>query len=621
MQISNDLDVDIKQIRSSWPKWGKQEKAAIFLVTIFILIFCIQNIVYISHDSYKFTDFQLVHSMKYYFYLIKAPDIPSSITYPPITYLVSMPYFYVLGTSHHIARISLTIFWIIFLLAMFGIGYQYGGYYSGFTVMALCGSSPHVLEYSRLYFLDFPQAATTAMAFYFLLKTNWFRNRNYSILFGFCISLAFLVKWSAIFFMIIPILWYVIPLTFKSIKTVKTFIPLLLSTMVSIAGTILYYKWIVRQEHCPNFWSINFILSIIIPTGILFLITRMLEGAYKNDDNYAGSAEQGMINFNYSTLPVIFYTGAWFSWAGRGIVSRYIGESYQIVKYNDYYKRFFEFETSLKTLFSFIIILFIIGMIFMIIGKRKDMIILIPSSIVSFYLVFQLATYDIDPTRYLFPIIIFIAPICGFWVKYLGKAEKYVTLGITLLSMVSILAWTVIPGDLPIYYPVKFRLILPGEIIPMSILCTEAPDTEKIDFSGVINSMAPEKFNKNRISYYTIFTQKPDQKFGMTIKEGLELEVIRTGKIHGVTGTEFDRYSNPKNIFIPDQLKEWGVANILLVSKDSPAPPLLIKRIRKHFKFTREPREINIGKNIRITVLNIDNVPLNILEDAPLPGK
>lgn len=590
-----------------WRKRSLREKTAIVLVTVFILIFCIQNIIYIKHDGFKTTDFQLSNVLNYYIDIFRNPESTSNITYPPLTYLVTMAHFYVMGISQHTARLSLMIFWIIFLMAMFGIGYQYGGSYSGFTVMALSASSPHVLEYSRIYFLDFPQAATTALAFYILLKTDKFRNRFYSILFGFAMTLTLMAKWSAVFFMIIPILWFLIPTIFKSKKTIKTFLVFLITFLVSISGTFLYYKLILQRQSDPDFWYINFILSIIIPTGINFLITRRLDREFQKGEGYVGSPEQKTVNFNFSTIPIIFFTGAWISWAGRAIASRYMIERHDIREFAEVYRRMFEYGTAIKTLFSFGIILFIIGLCCMIIRKRKDMILLILSSLVSFCLVFELATYDIDPTRYLFSIIIFLAPVCGFWVIYTGKAKGYITISIVILSLFSILAWTLIPGDLSIYYPVKFRLILSGESFPMKVLCTEPPDPAVIDFREVIKNMKPDDFNNRQYSYYLVFSSRLGDRHEMAIREKLNLDFIKCSKRAGITEVDFNDYSNPFCTFFPHSLRQLGVSNVLLVSENGSAPEHLIKKINKHFKFSKEIKKIHIGKRYWVTLLRIEN--------------
>lgn len=598
-----------------WGKWSRSQKKAATLVIIFILIFCIQNIVYIKQDGFRTTDFQMGNAIDYYIYLFSNPNITSSITYPPLTYLVTLPYFLTMGISQHTARLSLMIFWIIFLLAMFGIGRHYGGYYSGFTVMALSASSPHVLEYSRIYFVDFPQVATTALAFFLLLKTEKFQNRLYSILFGFGMAFTMMAKWSAIFFMIIPIIWLVIPIIFKSKKAIMAFVIFLLTFLVSVAGTFLYYKLNIRFNIDRNYWFANFLLSIIIPTGLNLYLSRKLDRDFGKDDGYAFSPERKIINFNFSTIPVMFFSGAWFSWAGKAISSRYLMERHDIKKFEAVYRRIFEYASAMKTLFSFAVILFAIGIFFMIIKKRKDMFVLILTSLVAFELIFELATYDIDPTRYIFGIIIFLAVICGFWVQYTGRAKGYITAGMVLLSLFSILAWTVIPGDLSIYYPVQFRLILPMETFPMKVLCTEPPNPTFIDFREVIRNMKPEDYNHEQYSYYLLFTSRLGQRPSMTIWEKLNLDIFKYGKRMGAMNAEFNDYSDPLTPFIPNMLERLNTQNVLLVSENGSAPEHLIKQIKYHVKLKDKIRKINVGGKYWITLLIIEHS--DMMEQAP----
>lgn len=249
---------------------------------LFISIFLIQNYLFIKQDRLTvFTDSHLIHSAIYYDRLVlKNDNNISLIGYPPLLYLLTTLYYRAGDISAQGARLLISFFSVIFLLAMFGIGYQLGGYYSGAAVMAIAASSPHILNYSRLYFVDFPQTTLTALAFYLLLRSEGYRHRIPSILLGIAMALSFLVKWSTAFFLILPVLWFFIPVIIKPGKYISQYIVFIITSLFAFAGSVHYLKTAAFPfQDIDLRWFRNFILFIVIPS--LVCLTIMLSGGEK----------------------------------------------------------------------------------------------------------------------------------------------------------------------------------------------------------------------------------------------------------------------------------------------------------------------------------------------------
>ena len=381
-------------------KTGKFLNYTTIFLLIFTLIFLLQNILFIIKDTaYTPCDWQIGNSIDYYHYFFRNPTVLTQITYPPVTYIITSLFYTAMGISTLAARLSLIVFWIIFILAMFGIGKELGGIYSGIVITALAASSPQVLRYSRIYFLDFPQAATTALALYFLIKSKGFKNRKYAILFGFSMATTLLTKWAAGFFMIIPVLWFLIPVIFKSKRTIKAFFVFLIYILISSTGTILYYRHVMKLSTGIHLWFWFYIINIIIPSVICFFVTGKLNSKWKDDEKYPETPSYKMINFIYSMLPVIVLFGFWLTFAGRDIGMRYFNELTYIKRYTDISSNFLELFTAFKTMINFSVVFLVTGIIYLFISKKKTdtLLLFLINSLISLFLVIKLATFDIAP--------------------------------------------------------------------------------------------------------------------------------------------------------------------------------------------------------------------------------
>ena len=583
------------------------------ILIIFILIFCYQNILFISQDNFRSTDFQLEHAIDYYLFLLENPQVASNTTYPPLAYFATMPFFSIMGISQYAARISLFIFWIIFLIAMFGIGRELGDDFSGFTVMAISAASPHVLEYSRIYYIDFPQTACTAAALYFLLKSKGYKNRLMSFFAGITIALAFMAKWSAVFFLTIPVLWLIVPNIFKSWKSFQVFLVFTLTLFLSTAGTYAYFKKAVQMPSFIPFWYFNYILSFIVPALLCLFLTLKIDKNYREEETYDDSPQQKAVNFNLSLVPILLIVGIWISFSGKHLAMRFFEETKLIIDYSETGKNFTEFISSTKTMFNFFLVFIITGIYFMIKEKRKDLLLFIVSFVISFILILRSATYDVDPTRYFFTVIVFLAPLGGFWIKYAGKAKFTLTFLIVIISLISILAWTFIPGNLPLYYPVKYRLVLPPASFPMKILCTQPPNPVRLDFKNVIGYMKHDDDREIYINFFIIFDRDTKVLDFMTIREKLNLDIYKCASRVGfnnpvyvdLESSEFD--VNLYKFADRSSIENLTTLTVLFVTKDGGIPKQLFNSFASKYKITGEVKKVNIGDKYWVTIIKINN--------------
>jgi len=421
--------------------------AVLFLITI-ITLFLFSNIHFIKKDAHRFSDWQIVRALMYYDRIFVDSNVKlSQIPYPPVAYFVTSLFFKFGGISQQIARISISFFAIIFLLAMFGIGYELGGYYGAATVTALAAASPHIINISRIYYLEFPQTAMTALAFYLLLKTGGFKNRKYSILFGIALALSFLTKWSTAFFMVIPVLWFLIPILFKKGHSIKTWLGFIIPTIITVLGVIWYFRQtptVIPHNADPSLkWLLYFMLIVVIP-GVLSVASLLyIEIKKRKDESYKTSGSSLLTNFAFFSVAFAFVESPWFFHGAILIKQKCLKD---IMRYDnfalslEFLKGFF---VSAFNLYPVFLILPLIGIIFIFLRDRKKLYqrLLIPVNIVFATLImFWIFAQTHSPRlRYLISLIIFLAALGGYWVMYLGRARIAVTALIVVVSFLSFL--------------------------------------------------------------------------------------------------------------------------------------------------------------------------------------
>lgn len=128
--------------------------------------------------------------------------------YPPFAYLVTALFFLIGGWSALIPSLSLLPFLILFVLATYSLANSlYRRRDLALAVAALALAYPLLAHFTRIYDLDFPQAALTTAAIAALLKTKRLTDRRWVIWSALAIALAILTKWTAVIFMVVPLVW------------------------------------------------------------------------------------------------------------------------------------------------------------------------------------------------------------------------------------------------------------------------------------------------------------------------------------------------------------------------------------------------------------------------------
>lgn len=156
--------------------------------------------------------YHLVSSLAYYD-ILKAGVNPASLFevltlsgyYPPLVHLTVTVSYALFGVSADVAAMTNSLYLVLFLLAVYGIGERLAGPWIGLASAVLASLFPIVFSMSRYLYIDFALASLVAVNVCLLLRSEGFRRRGYSLLYGLSFGLGMLVKWTFVVFALAPL--------------------------------------------------------------------------------------------------------------------------------------------------------------------------------------------------------------------------------------------------------------------------------------------------------------------------------------------------------------------------------------------------------------------------------
>lgn len=127
--------------------------------------------------------------------------------YPPFYHFSTVLSYFLFGTSMD-AAISINIFYFgILLVSVYGIGKYLYNQETGLIAVFLISLYPTMVGMRRFYLIEIALVATVTLSIYLLLLSDNFKNRKYSIGFGIALAISILTKWTAVFFIIGPLVF------------------------------------------------------------------------------------------------------------------------------------------------------------------------------------------------------------------------------------------------------------------------------------------------------------------------------------------------------------------------------------------------------------------------------
>jgi 4-amino-4-deoxy-L-arabinose transferase-like glycosyltransferase len=130
-----------------------------------------------------------------------------SLYYPPLTYLVTGTAMFALGDGVKAADLSLGLFHVLLVVGLWWLARRVSGPRMAWLAVFLAGSSPYLLSYGRVYFLELPAVAWLVWAVLFLHLSRGFRRPWASLGFALCAVAGLYTRWNFALFLAAPTLW------------------------------------------------------------------------------------------------------------------------------------------------------------------------------------------------------------------------------------------------------------------------------------------------------------------------------------------------------------------------------------------------------------------------------
>ncbi|PSF37646.1 phospholipid carrier-dependent glycosyltransferase [Aphanothece hegewaldii CCALA 016] len=160
---------------------------------------------------------------------------------PPLTYLLTTPFFSLFGVSLDSGTLVMLLYSAILLISVYGLGVILFNVSVGLWASIICLIIPGFYYYRLEFLLDFPLAAIVTFSFWLL--TIWHCTKRWSWLkaglFGISFGLALFVKQTSLFFLFIPIFYLFISYLFR--KKWLRLSQLIISLFISF---IIIFPWV-----------------------------------------------------------------------------------------------------------------------------------------------------------------------------------------------------------------------------------------------------------------------------------------------------------------------------------------------------------------------------------------
>jgi hypothetical protein len=406
---------NIERIVSGLRGWRYLE----YIPIAFIFLFhSILNIFYILKDTRPPAWDQSLHltlSLIYY-RLIRAGRFSDIIGvsgyYPPFFHILTTP-LYTFGISEDVAICVNLIYLAILFFSVYGIGKLIFNKKAGFLAATIISFYPFLINLQRDYLLDFALISMISLSLYLLLKSDNFKDRRYSALFGLAFALTVLTKWTGIFFLIGPVLW-----VFYKAYTSKKVCAYCGKDAKDVRHGI---KWFCSEKHKVRYLKEGkpLLFSGAINNFLIaFFIFILVAGAWY------------VPNFGRIYQSVAFFAAARMSQTGI------TEEEPEIISLQSFAYYLNAINVQILLFFS---ILTVIGLIFLFKSANRDYRdkkIFFGLSVLIPYLLFTL-TKNKD-TRYTIPLLIFFAILSAFWIMEL-RNERVKKVVVSLILIIGIL--------------------------------------------------------------------------------------------------------------------------------------------------------------------------------------
>lgn len=225
--------------------------------------------------------------------------------YPPLTYGITSLFYLAGGTSMTSALASQGVLVFILVASLFSFARRNWGRVTAWVVALLGGTAPLLLVNVRFYFLELAEACWLAASIELLARSDTFRNRKYSILFGVAIAAGCLTKWTFLWFAVPPLLVTALLALPRTAEGLVRSLRLLAYPVLLAASFLVMKRFYFHDFHgpftpAPGIAYHLYFLFAALSVMLYFLVRRSRPG------------EEGAANFLLSLLPALALAWPWY---------------------------------------------------------------------------------------------------------------------------------------------------------------------------------------------------------------------------------------------------------------------------------------------------------------------
>lgn len=160
---------------------------------------------------------------------------------PPLTYIITAPFFFLFNLSEDSASLILSVFSLILLVSLFYLGKLFFNPKIVLFACTLVNLIPGLYYYRLEFLLDYP--LTAIVTFSFTCLSYWYFSQGKSswwltIIWGLSLGIGLMIKQTTLFFLLFPILFVIFSsiIRQKWLKLAQLFLSFAISTLV-------FYPW------------------------------------------------------------------------------------------------------------------------------------------------------------------------------------------------------------------------------------------------------------------------------------------------------------------------------------------------------------------------------------------
>lgn len=226
----------------------KKKINLLFVVFLFVLFWVYLSVQHtdLSLPIYADEGDHLIRNLRYYEILINPSMgmfeqlLEVSNHYPPLFHLSAAILNIFFGPSREISVKANMIYFLVMMLSIYFIGKKIGSKKTGSLAAFILSMFPMVFGMSKWFMLEFSLTAMVTLSICFLLYSEGFTKRNYSLLFGLSLGLGMLTKWTFGAFIIGPFVCVLLS------KDRKNFCNLIYSITGGLSISLIWY---LRHAH------------------------------------------------------------------------------------------------------------------------------------------------------------------------------------------------------------------------------------------------------------------------------------------------------------------------------------------------------------------------------------